>query len=52
MFWQSTVEEQSIVEVAKNQNRSKGTVYLARYRVMKRLKEKIDEVTDIWCESR
>lgn len=52
MFWQSTVEEQSIDDVAKNHDRSKGAAYLARYRVMKRLKEKIDEISDMWGESR
>lgn len=50
MFWQSTIEEQAVEEVARNHARSIGAVYLARYRVMKRLKEKIDEVSDIWSE--
>lgn len=52
MFWQSTVEERSINEVARNHDRSTGAVYLARYRVMKRLKEKLDEVSDMWSEFR
>ncbi|MCA9011197.1 MAG: sigma-70 family RNA polymerase sigma factor [Planctomycetaceae bacterium] len=51
MFWQSTVEERSINDVARNHGRSPGAVYLARYRVMKRLKEKLDEVSDMWSES-
>ena len=50
MFWQSTVEEQTVDDVAKTHGRTNGAVYLARYRVMKRLKEKIDEVADIWSE--
>jgi RNA polymerase sigma-70 factor (ECF subfamily) len=50
MFWQSTIEEQTVEEVARTHGRSSGAVYLARYRVMKRLKEKIDEVSDIWSE--
>ncbi len=50
MFWQSTVEAQTVEVVAKSHGRSSGAVYLARYRVMKRLKEKIDEVSDIWSE--
>ncbi len=51
MFWQSTVEEQAVEVVAKNHGRTKGAVYLARYRVTKRLKEKLDEVSDIWSET-
>lgn len=50
MFWQSTVDDQAVDDVAKKHNRTSGAVYLARYRVMKRLKEKIDEVSDIWSE--
>lgn len=50
MFWQSTIEEQTVDDVAKSHGRSQGAVYLARYRVMKRLKETIDEVSDIWSE--
>lgn len=50
MFWQSTVDDQAVDGVAKKHNRTSGAVYLARYRVMKRLKEKIDEVSDIWRE--
>jgi RNA polymerase sigma-70 factor, ECF subfamily len=50
MFWQSTIEEQTVEDVARTHGRSSGAVYLARYRVMKRLKEKIDEVSDIWSE--
>lgn len=50
MFWQSTVEELSVDEVAKANGRSTGAVYLARYRVMKRLKETIDEISDLWSE--
>ncbi len=50
MFWQSTVEEQTVDDVAKTHGRTSGAVYLARYRVMKRLKEKIDEVSELWSE--
>jgi len=50
MFWQSTVEEKTVDDVAKGHGRTNGAVYLARYRVMKRLKEKLDEVSDIWSE--
>ena len=50
MFWEYSVEAQTVDDVAKNHGRTRGAVYLARYRVMKRLKEKLDEVTDIWSE--
>ena len=50
MFWQSTVEEQSVEVVAATHSRTKGAVYLARYRAMKRLKEKLEEVSDMWSE--
>ena len=48
MFWQSTVDGQPIAEVAIAHGRTKGAVYLSRYRVMKRLKEKLNEVSDAW----
>lgn len=50
MFWQSMVEGKSVDDVAKTHGRTNGAVYLSRYRVMKRLKEKIDEVSDLWSE--
>lgn len=50
IFWQSTVEDIAVADVAETHGRSAGAVYLARYRVMKRLKEKLDEVSDIWSE--
>ena len=50
MFWESTIEDKPVAEVAKSHERTKGAVYLARYRVTKRLKEKLDEVSDIWSE--
>lgn len=50
MFWQSTIENNPVAKVAKDHARTSGAVYLARYRVMKRLKEKVDEVSDIWSE--
>jgi len=50
MFWQSTVKGQTVEDVAASHCRSNGAVYLSRYRVMKRLKEKLDEVSDNWSE--
>lgn len=50
MFWESSVNAKPIAEVAKNHGRSTGAVYLARCRVMQRLKEKTGEVSQIWSD--
>ena len=39
-----------VAEIAKDVGRSTGAVYMARYRIMQRLKAKISEVTDLWGE--
>ena len=38
----------SVAEVAKSSCRSIGAVYVARHRVLARLKEKIAEVSNHW----
>ena len=43
-FWQSTVEGCSIAQVVERTGKSKGSVYTARSRVMKRLKECVSEL--------
>lgn len=50
MFWESTVAGKPVKEVARVYERTAGAVYLARYRVMQRLKEKLEEVPDIWSD--
>ena len=50
MFWDSTVDGKPVKEVASAYQRTAGVVYLARYRVMQRLKEKLEEVSDIWSD--
>ena len=48
MFWQTSVEGRSVKDVAGELNRSTGAVYMARFRVMQRLKEKVTEVSEVW----
>lgn len=48
MFWETAVSGKPVAEVARNLDRSTGAVYLARCRVVQRLKEKTSEVSQIW----
>lgn len=48
VFWQTAVEGVRAAEVAKSTGRSAGEIYVARYRVMARLKEKVLEVSQLW----
>lgn len=43
-FWDSVVVGNSVDEVARSLERSRGSVYTARSRVMKRLKDKVHEL--------
>ena len=47
-FWRTAIEGVPIAEVAKSTGRSAGAVYVARYRVIARLKEKVLEVSQLW----
>ncbi|XZE22031.1 RNA polymerase sigma factor [Pirellulaceae bacterium SH449] len=47
-FWLTAIEGQPIAEVAKVLNCSTGSIYVARYRVVARLKEKVHELTQDW----
>jgi RNA polymerase sigma-70 factor (ECF subfamily) len=42
-FWLTAVEERDVAEVAREQNRSSGSIYAVRSRVMRRLREKVAE---------
>lgn len=50
MFWRSTIEGESVADVARQQHKSPGAVYMARFRVMQRLKEKVLEVSEVWSD--
>lgn len=50
MFWQTSVDGKAIADVAKELERTTGAVYLARCRVMQRLKEKTGEISQIWSD--
>ena len=45
-FWDTVVLGKSVQEVAKSMDRSSGSVYTARSRVMSRLKQKVLELDD------
>lgn len=47
-FWRTAIEGVPIAEVAKSTGSSAGAVYVARYRVIARLKEKVSEVSQLW----
>jgi RNA polymerase sigma-70 factor (ECF subfamily) len=42
-FWLTAVEGREVAEVARELNRSEGAVYAARSRVMRRLREKVND---------
>ena len=44
-FWRSSVEGQTAAEIAQDLAMSKGAVRQAKYRVLKRLREQLDELT-------
>ena len=48
MFWETEVDGQSVETVATSCGRTSGAVYIARCRVMKRLKEYVQSESQIW----
>lgn len=47
-FWMTAIEGKSVAEVAVALNRSPGSIYVARYRVVARLKEKVQDLSQAW----
>lgn len=45
-FWKTAVEGRDVDELARELNRSRGSIYAARSRVMRRLREKVAEWED------
>ena len=48
MFHETTICGRSVAAVAASMGRSAGAVYAARFRVMQRVKDKVNEVSDFW----
>jgi len=48
MFWNTAVEGHSVASVSNSLGRSAGAVYVARFRVTQRIKEIINDISDIW----
>lgn len=51
MFWETSVEVRSVADTAASHRRSAGAVYMARYRVMQRIKERVGDLTHSWDEN-
>jgi RNA polymerase sigma-70 factor (ECF subfamily) len=48
MFWETEVEGRSVEAVAADCGRTTGAVYVARCRIMKRLREVVQSESQIW----
>lgn len=48
IFWQTAMEDFSVTEMAKTTGRSVGAIYVARHRVLARLKQKIAQTSQHW----
>ncbi len=50
MFYQTTIDEKPIKVVAEELGRSAGAVYIARCRVLQRIKEHIQSLSSFWSD--
>jgi RNA polymerase sigma-70 factor, ECF subfamily len=48
LFWETAIEGRAVNEVAAETARSAGAIYMARFRVSQRLKEKVQEISRHW----
>ena len=48
IFWQTAIEGVAIADVAKSMGRTPGAIYVARFRVLAKLKEKVLEFSQHW----
>ena len=48
VFWRTAIEGQPIADVVKTTGRTAGSIYVIRYRVIARLKEKIAQTSQHW----
>jgi RNA polymerase sigma-70 factor (ECF subfamily) len=48
LFWETVIEGRAVSEVAAETGRSAGAIYMARFHVSQRLKEKVLEVSAQW----
>lgn len=48
LFWQTAVQGHSVADVATATGRSPGAIYMARFHVLQRLKQKVQEVSQLW----
>lgn len=47
-FWRTAIEGETIATVAASLNRTEGSIYVARYRVITRIKQKVQELSHSW----
>jgi RNA polymerase sigma-70 factor (ECF subfamily) len=48
VFWQTSIEGRCVMDVALASGRTPGAIYVARYRVLARIKERVHEVSQHW----
>lgn len=48
IFWQTAMEDVSVAAMAEKTGQSAGAIYVARHRVLARLKQKIGETSQHW----
>lgn len=51
IFWKTSIDGVAVAEVSASTGRSVGAIYVARHRVLTRLKEKVAEVSQHWDAS-